>query len=164
MGQRRPLCVSLKRSPCCSFLHSRLRPLAQSPGAPNSNSYTSNSFKYSPKKHVFKRIEPTSFPYPVRLFPPCANHSEDTPIVYQRPSNHCCQTQWKNNRIVHWVQQAGRIRTTSWRRWHLNWVLRDEKHFNRLRSARGAPRWEDKGNQRLRAPEGRNIWGTRVDG
>ena len=45
----------------CSPLHSRSRLLAQSPPAPNSNSYASSCFTYTSNQHIFINLEPSCF-------------------------------------------------------------------------------------------------------
>ena len=65
MDQRWHLCIGPKWSSYCLLLHSRLRPLAQSQTAPNSNnSHTSDCFKCGANKYIFSQLQPTYFTYP----------------------------------------------------------------------------------------------------
>lgn len=56
MGQRWPLCISLKWTPYCLLLHSRLGPLLQTPSEPNSNLHTFHHFKYI-QKYIFSHLD-----------------------------------------------------------------------------------------------------------
>lgn len=74
---------------CCLVLYSGLGPLAQSLLAPNSHSYTSSCFKYSPNKHnkhIFSHLEPAYFTQPVNLAWSLLTIDKTNPVATKDPT------------------------------------------------------------------------------
>ncbi|KAF6385013.1 hypothetical protein mRhiFer1_008852 [Rhinolophus ferrumequinum] len=73
----------------CLLLRSRLRPLVQKLAMPNSNFYTSNCFKHSPKEQLFCHLEITA----LHTLQNCAQHllaiDKVNPAFIKTPSR-CC--------------------------------------------------------------------------
>lgn len=70
---------------CYLLLYSTVVPLAQKPSVPNSNSYTTSWFKWSPNKHMFNYFELACFVYSVKWHFTPASHRLDKPYSYDTP-------------------------------------------------------------------------------
>lgn len=71
------------------------------PLAPNTNSYTSNSFNHSLNKHFFfSHLELACFVYSAKLHPIPARHRKDKPCDY-KSFNYCCPSELSDPETPH---------------------------------------------------------------